>query len=301
MMPIAALFLVAYVATVSVVLGVLALTMIAHLSTATWFESFHVHARRVLRTLPALAAIGILLLFLVPVLFPWSAPTSTIATSDVAHYLNTPFFVARFVGYWVAWIALARALGATDRLAAAGQTERAATRYRRISSAGLIVLGFTMTFAAFDWMMSLTPDWSSTIYGVTWFAGGMVSALALLGLMASFDANRAAVPSRALDSLSKLLLTFVLFWLYTTFSQYIVIWSGGLPREVTWYLARTSGAWGNVALLLLLGGGLLPFLVLLLPEARRSATTIGVLGGVLLAVHFLDMLWVVAPGLPAFR
>ncbi|HEY7393812.1 MAG TPA: hypothetical protein VH559_03175 [Gemmatimonadaceae bacterium] len=289
-------FLVTYVAVLSVVLGVLAMTMIAHLTTATWFRAFRPHAIRVIRVLPLLAGLGLLLLLALPVLFPWAAEASA---GDIGRYLNVPFFIVRFVVYWTAWLWIAGALGAADRIAAAGDVARATERYRRVSVVGLMVLGLTMTFASFDWMMSLTPDWSSTIYGVVWFAGGMVGALALLAILAWKDGTRQAfsrISADDLDSLGKLLLTFILFWLYTAFAQYVVIWSGGLPREVAWYVARTRGHWGGVAVALLFAGFVFPFLLLLVREARRSFAVAAMLGVVLLAVHYLDTLWIVMPG-----
>ena len=286
-------FLVSYAAVLSVVLGVLAMTMIAHLTTATWFRPFRPHAMRVIRVLPVLAGFGLVLLFALPVLFSWVYGSEP--TSDIGRYLNAPFFIVRFVIYWTAWLSIAGALRTTEGVAASGDVAHATERYRRISVVGLMVLGLTMTFASFDWMMSLTPDWSSTIYGVVWFAGGVVGALALLAILA-----RRAATSRAsaddLDSLGKLLLTFILFWLYTGFAQYIVIWSGGLPREVTWYVARTRGNWGAVAVALLFAGFAFPFLLLLVREARRSFAVVAALGIVLLAVHYLDTLWIVMPG-----
>jgi hypothetical protein len=286
-------FLVAYAATLSVVLGVLAMTMIAHLTTATWFRPFRPLALRVLRALPALACLGVLLLLGLPTL-PWAVAGSDISTTDVGHYLNAPFFVVRFVIYWAAWLLIARALRRADSLATNGDVARAAERHRRVSVIGLLVLGLTMTFAAFDWMMSLTPDWSSTIYGVIWFAGGMVGALALLAVLASRRTRHIAYD---FDALGKLLLTFILFWLYTGFAQYIVIWSGGVPREVTWFVARTRGGWGALASVLLFAGFAFPFLLLIVRVIRQSAAFAAAIGVALLVVHYLDTLWIVAPGL----
>jgi hypothetical protein len=208
--------------------------------------------------------------------------------------LNAPFFVVRFVIYWAAWLLIARALRRNDNLAASGDLARAADGHRRVSIIGLLTLGLTMTFAAFDWMMSLTPDWSSTIYGVIWFAGGMVGALALLGVLASRGREHV---TDDFDSLGKLLLTFILFWLYTSFAQYIVIWSGGLPREATWYVVRTRGGWGALASVLLFAGFAFPFLLLIVRVIRQSAAFAAAIGIALLVVHYLDTLWIVGPGL----
>lgn len=270
----AAVFLVAYVAAVSIALGILATIMIANLTNATWFDAWRERALRLLGVMPVLAGLGILVLISLPLLYRWvHAPPP----GGVAHYLNVPFFVARFVVYWIAWIAIARAL-------------QSGRNVRRVSSAGLVILGVTMTLAAFDWMMSLTPDWFSTIYGVYWFAGGMIGALALLGVLAPHDPDD-------VHSLAKLLLTFILFWLYIGFAQYIVIWSGGIPREVSWYVPRTRGGWGGVAVLLIFGNFAFPFLALLFRAVKRSRVLVASIGIVLLVLHYVDAFWVVMPGL----
>jgi hypothetical protein len=291
--------LVAYAAAVSVVLGTLIVTLIAHLTTATWFRPFRARAELVVGSLPALAAIGAVLLLALPTLYPWFS-----AESPAHAYLNTPFFLVRWAVYWAAWIGIGELLRATQRMHERGETERAARRFRRVASAGLVVLGVTMTFAAFDWLMSLAPDWQSTIYGLYWFAGGMVGALALLAVLAAADASAPRAPRVSSDeahALAKLLLTFVLFWLYIGFSQYIVIWSGDLPREVTWYVTRTKGGWGALAGVLVFGNFVLPFLLLLLRPVKRSRRLLGAIGILLLVLHFLDTMWMVMPGVQAMR
>src|SRR5262249_31106090 len=110
-------FLVTYVAVLSVVLGVLAMTMIAHLTTATWFRPFRPHANRVIRELPLLAGLGFLLLLAWRPLFPWAPETPA---GDIGRYLNVPFFIVRFVIYWTTWLWIASALRAADRIAATG-------------------------------------------------------------------------------------------------------------------------------------------------------------------------------------
>ena len=291
---VAATFLVAYTASVSVVLGMLALLMIAHLTTATWFGPFRRRAEAVIGVLPVLAVLSILVL---PVLISIyrSAPIATEPTRRL--YLAPPFLIARTIVYWIAWLLIAESLRATSRAHDTGDP-RAAPRFRTISSIGLVVLGVTMTFASFDWMMSLTPRWYSTIYGVYWFAGGTVGALALLALLARSDRpSPVPVPANQLHSLGKLLLTFVMFWLYIGFAQYIVIWSGNIPSEVTWYIPRTHGGWGVVALVLLAGSFALPFLALLLRFVKRSHMLLAALGVTLLSFHYLDTYWLLMPNL----
>jgi hypothetical protein len=282
----AATFVVAYVTIVSIALGTLALALIAQLTTATWFNAFRARAELVIACLPALALVGMLLLVTLPLLYPWVGRDTPIHA-----YLNAPFFIIRYFIYWATWIGIGERFLRAPRSSA------------QLAAGGLVALSLTMTLASFDWMMSLTPDWQSTIYGVYWFAGGVLGALALLAVLTpSGGTRRTDDPgTENVHSLGKLMLTFVLFWLYIGFSQYIVIWSANIPREVTWYVSRTQGGWGLVAGVLLLGNFVFPFLLLILEPVMRARTALTAIGSVLLALRYLDMLWVIMPGLQPMR
>jgi hypothetical protein len=232
----------------------------------------------------------------IPLLYPWAESGRS---GGRAAYLSIPSFVARSLVYWAVWLIIGASLRAAAAFQDRGGGERAARRLRVTSAAGLVALGVTMTFAAFDWMMSLTPDWWSTVYGVYWFAGGVTGALALLAVVALYDQRRGRLDALRPDhyqALGTLLLTFVLLWAYAGFSQYIVIWSGDLPREVTWYVARTQGGWGALALTLVFGMFAVPTLLLFFRAVKRSGRALAIVGSGLLVFHALDMLWVVVPG-----
>ena len=289
---VAAAFLVAYTAVTSVVLGVLATIMIALLTTATWFAALRSQAERVIRAMPALAVLSVLLLPAVFVLQP------AVDTADQARrvYLKPAFLVARTVMYWIVWLAIAESLRATLRHqgAGAGDDSKAARHSRVVASAGLVALALTMTFASIDWMMALTPRWYSTIYAVYWFAGGMTGALGLLAILSRSDAQPRERDG-AIQALGKLMLTFVMFWVYIGFAQYIVIWSANIPLEVTWYVERTHEAWGGVALALLIGAAI-SFLALVNRAVRRRGAIVAALGALLLVLRYVDAFWTVIPG-----
>ncbi len=291
-MTLAAAFIAAYVAVLSVVLGVVALVLVANLTAATWFEPLRSRAKTVIATLPVLALFGALAVILVIVV---DRSTVVAATGGRSTYLAPWFVIVRAVVYWLVWLLIARSIRG------AGATHRP----RQLTSAlGLVGLGFTMSFASIDWMMSLANDWQSTIYGIYWIAGGLVGAIALISVVATRTAVGDDLPPLSAEnwqSLGKLMLTFVMFWVYAGFSQYIVIWSGDVPREVGWYVARTRGIWGFTALSMLVVGGALPFLALLQSSVRRSPLWLAGIGVVFLAIHFLESCWLVMPGLGAFE
>jgi hypothetical protein len=180
----------------------------------------------------------------------------------------------------------------------AGPDAVATRRLYRLSAGGLPALALTLTFASFDWLMSLSPAWYSTIDGVTWWAGGVVGALAVVGILARgarTGAMAEVLNTSHLHAVGKLLLTFVMLWAYFAFSQLLIIWIARIPVEARWYAVRARGGWGVVSGVLLVGHFLLPFLALLPRWTKRHAGALAALCWWLLAMHWLDTYWLVMP------
>jgi hypothetical protein len=301
----AAAYLVAYVACLSVVLGALALIMIARVTGATWFVVLRREAEQVAAVLPALAALFVPVLAAVRVLYPWAAPGA--GTLQSAHarvagnaaYLNVPFFVARAAIFLAVWVALGELLRRASLVQDRGDSAAVERRMYVLSAVGLPAFALATSFASFDWMMSLVPSWYSTIYGVDFFAGGMVGGLALLAVLVARGRRHGELPeavgSEHMHALAKLLLTFVLFWVYISFSQFIVIWSAEIPAEAAWYIVRTRGGWWTLGVVLIAGHFALPFCALLIRAVKRSVGAMALLGGFLLVMHYLDIYWIVMP------
>jgi hypothetical protein len=298
-------YLVAYVSCLAVVLGTLAMVMIARVTGATWFVVLRRQAEEIIATLPVFAVLLLPVLVAVHVLYPWAAPAASLAP-DVRHailaksaYLNVPFFVLRSLVYVATWIALGEALRRASLAQDRGDSVTIERRMRTLSAAGLVAFALTSSFAAFDWMMSLTPAWYSTIYGVDYFAGAMVSALSLLAVLAVRARRRGELPdsvgANQLHALAKLLLTFVLFWVYIGFSQLIVIWSAEIPAERVWYTVRMRGGWNALGAVLVAGHFAIPFCALLVRSIKRSPIAMSWLGLWLLVMHYLDIYWIVMP------
>jgi hypothetical protein len=299
-------YLAAYAYGVSLALGALVFVMVAHVTGATWFVVLRRLTEGVAATLPVFAVLFVPLLFGLDRLYPWVPPLEAMgeqARQLIEHkrpYLNVPFFVARAAVYFAVWIALAHFLGRWSlEQDAGGRPEALAARQRALSAGGLPPLALTMTFAAFDWLMSLEPEWYSTAYGVYYFAGGFVGAIALVTVVARL-AGRAgplagAVGVSHYHALGKLLLTFVAFWAYIAFSQFFVVWIADLPGEVRWYRLRTEGSWAWVALLLVAGQFALPFLLLLSRDLKRQPGLLTAVAAWVLVAHYVDVYWLVMP------
>ena len=174
-------------------------------------------------------------------------------------------------------------------------------RLRRLAGPAIIVLALTQTFASVDWIMSLTPHWYSTMFGVYFFAGSFVGFIALLSVVAA--AMRRAglletvISAEHLHDVGKLLFAFMVFWTYIAFSQFFLIWYGNLPEETIWYRARMEGSWMTVSLFLMAGHFVAPFFYLMGRAVKRRGSTLAIGGAWLLAMHFLDLYWQVMPTL----
>ena len=139
---------------------------------------------------------------------------------------------------------------------------------------GLLFFGFSATFMAVDWILSVDPNWFSTIFGMLFMANQALTAMAfLITLMVLLSEQRPmseVLTHRHLHDLGKFLLALVMVWAYFSFSQFLIIWAGNLPEEIPWYLTRLNGGWQFVGLLLVVGHFALPFALLLSRDLKRN-------------------------------
>jgi len=262
------------------------------------------------------ASIGIFLLLAIPILiwmkhiYIWMDPPPSLgkeALERIAHkhaYLNREFFVVRLVGYFVLWIFLAERLyGWSRRQDTSGTIDALHLTQRQwsLGAGGLPFIALTFSFAAFDWLMSLTPTWYSTIYGVYFFAGSFVSSLSLLAVVTYLGRDK-NLPGHFMSvehthSIGKLMLAFVCFWAYIGFSQFMLIWIAGLPEEVPFFITRLHGSWAAVGIALILGHFFIPFGALLSRPLKRNPKKLAVVGAWILFIHYVDIFWLTMPAL----
>jgi hypothetical protein len=296
-------YLMAYVFWIGLALGCLAILMVHHLAGGRWGFSIRRMLEAGTKTLPVMALLFIPLIFGMKTLYPWANPEIVKASELLRHklpYLNAPFFYGRTVFYFVVWLGLTLLID----LAATAQDERpsqeTAGRVRTISAIGLAGYMLTMSFASFDWVMSLDPIWHSSIFGVLFLAGQVLGAFAVaiivVVLLMKGKAVADAVKPQQLHDLGNFLFTFVVFWAYISLSQFLIIWSGNLPEEVTWYLQRFKGGWGAVGLTLVALHFAVPFLVLLSRDVKRNPRVLATVAAGILVMCVVDVFWIVKPG-----
>src|SRR5438445_3092614 len=224
-------YLMAYMLCLGVTLGCLALGMVHQLSGGAWGVVLRRSIGAASRVLPVMTAMFLPIVVGARHLYIWTHADVVAADEALQHkqlYLNTPFWIVRAILYFAVWNALSYVLNRWSAEQDRTADPRIARKMQLVSAGGLVAYGVTITFASFDWLMSLEPRWYSTIYGVLVMGGQGLSALAfliavLVWLSRRPPLDRIVVPAHFHD-LGNLLLAFVMLWAYFSFSQYPIIW-----------------------------------------------------------------------------
>jgi hypothetical protein len=295
-------YLTAYMFVLGVTLGCLALGMVHQLSGGAWGIVIRRPIGAASRVLPVLTVLFLPIVLGMHRLYEWT-DADLVAHDEILQqkhaYLNVPFFLIRAAAYFLVWNALSYFLNAWSLEQDRTGDPRLARRMQLISAGGLVAYGLTITFASFDWLMSLEPHWYSTIYGVLIIGGQGLSAMAFLIVALVWLSRRAPLsgivgPSHFHD-LGNLMLAFVMLWAYFSFSQYLIIWSGNLPAEIAWYLHRLQTGWRFIGLTLVVFHFVAPFCLLLSRRVKRQAELIVMVASGVLIVRLVDLFWLVAP------
>jgi hypothetical protein len=289
-------YLIAYMFWTGLSLGCLALLMVQYLTGGLAALS----VRRVLeasaKCLPLMFVLFLPILFLRTHLYEWM--TNPSLTKEAGWYLNTPGWIGRWILYFAIWCGLLWILTKRgDRQDA--PLVGALPRFQGLSGLGLVLYSLTISFAAVDWVMSLDPHWGSTIYGLIFLAGQGLSALCfcviLLTVLTRYSPYREIIKPMQFHDIGKLTLAFVMLFAYFSFSQWLIIWSGNLPDEISWYLHRIRGGWGYIILAIVALHFALPFALLLSRERKRAGTRLIKLAVLILFMRVVDIYWYVIP------
>ena len=297
-------WLVSFLFFCSLALGGLFFVLIQYASQGGWGIVLRRIGETIFVTLPVMAVLFVPLLFGLHDLYEWSHHEAVERDALLrwkAPFLNVPFFLIRAGLYFVIWSVIAVMYYRGSRGQDVTGDPAVSARLRRLAGPALIVLALTQTFAAIDWIMSLTPHWYSTMFGVYFFAGSFVGFIALLSVvvvaMRSAGLLDTMISAEHLHDVGKFLFAFTAFWAYIAFSQFFLMWYANLPEETIWYKARIEGSWLRISILLMVGHFVAPFFYLMGRSVKRNGATLA-LGGVwLLFMHFVDLYWQVMPTL----
>ncbi len=299
-------YLTGFVWLATIGLGALFFVLLQHLTRSGW----SVVPRRQMEWVTSVLPLSFALFAPVALLsrwiyHPWMGPEA--AADELVHkkvaWLNPGFFFLRAAVFLALWTALSLVFWRGSRRQDETGDKGLTVRMQAVSAPSILLFGVTITFAAFDWLMSLDPHWYSTIFGVYVFSGAATSSLAALALItlalqkAGLVRGVSTVEHR--HDIGKLLFGFTIFWAYIAFSQYLLIWYANIPEETVYFLHRWEGSWKAVSLLLLTGHFVVPFLALLSRSSKRSALVLGATAALMLAMHYVDLYWMVMPNLDA--
>lgn len=300
-------YLINFMDWLGICLGSMAILMLRHLTKGGWGMIIRRTLGAAMRTLPLMAALFIPILFALPKLYPWARPLESIADKHVQErlrditrsYLSVNGFILRAVFYFAIWGTIVFLLSMWSRQQDHPPVRDNSTRFKALSGPGIILYAFTISFAAIDWTMSLDPSWISTIYPLIILIGELLAALcfAIIVERILFDyqpMSELLKPEYAHDH-GKFMLTFIMVWAYFSFSQWLIIWAGNLPEEITWYVKRLNGGWGFVGFALVLFHFAVPFVILLSRPFKRNVRKLVWLAVWLLLMRYVDLFWIVEP------
>ena len=297
-------WLVAFLFFLTLGIGGLFFVLIQYASQGSWGIVVRRIGETTFATIPAMAVLFTPLIFGLHDLFPWSVPGA--AAHDPLlqwkqPFLNVPFFLTRAAIYFAVWSIIA--LGYYR--ASSGQDTSGdlavSRRLRLFAGPALIVLALTSSFASIDWIVSLTPRWYSTMFGVYFFAGAFVGYIAFLSLLVPLMRRAGllemVITTEHMHDIGKFLFAFTCFWAYIAFSQFLLIWYANLPEETFWFRVRLQGSWEIVSILLMVGHFGAPFFYLMGRTVKRKGWTLALGGAWILAMHYVDLYWQVMPTL----
>lgn len=303
-------YLMAFAFAFTTCVGGLILLMISYATNARWMSVVRRTMEAVTLPLPALAVLFIPVLFGLRYLYPWHTPPADLPHHELAIYehragfLNSTAFAIRGFVYFAVLIAAAQLLRRwslrrdRDTVATVADPLEALGRERRLASAMLPFVGLAFTFAVIDWLMTLNGVWYSSMFPVNLFGGGFLAAIAAVTVLTErvwAHHGTGAITQNHFHALGRLLFAFVVFWTYTAYFQAMLIRIANKPEEVTFYLARTDGAWRVFVWILIIGHFALPFLFLLTRQIKFRPRAMAIAGGWLLAMHLFDIYWNIIP------
>lgn len=294
-------YLWAYIIVLGYALGCTAILLVHHTVTGRWTFCVQRIAEAGARTLPLVTLMFLPVVLGMGTIYPWLAPEA--AHNEViqlkSFYLNVPFFLGRAIAFFAIWNLIAWGITRWPLRRETDPSPRLDRRIGKLAAGCLPVYVLTLTFAVTDWTMSLEPEWHSTMYGAIFVVGQGLTAIAFTIVIAALVHDHPALarwmtPDRFHD-LGKMLLTFIVFWAYVNFSQYLIIWSGNLPEEISWYLNRTGEGLVAVSVVIVLFHFLMPMFLLFSRRLKRTVAALTTLAAFVLVMRLVDLYWQIQP------
>ena len=297
-------YLLAFMFVLGLSLGSLGLLMLQHLTGGNWGIIIRRPLESATRVMALVAVLFVPIFFGMKYLYAaWlNAPSSGEGSLSEFQraYLTLNGFRVRAILYFVVWLILVFIFNRWSREQDVNREDRGLRRrLKMLAGPGIILYVFVMSFAAIDWVMSLSPHWASTIYGFLFVAGQLISSMSLMiavvVLLARSGPLSGVLQPRHIHDLGKLLLAFVMLWAYFDFSQLLIIWSGNQPEEITFYYSRLHSQWGVVAVVVVIFHFFVPFFLLLSRDLKRNTGLLPKVALWLIFMRLVDLFWMTRP------
>jgi hypothetical protein len=294
-------YLTAFIFWIGFPLGCLPLLLLQYLTGGRWGLAITRLLEAGTLTLPLGAVLFLPVLVGMPWLYPWLHPRGAVLQQLVqakSTYLNVPFFILRSVIYFAVLSALALRYRRLSLRRDDGNAAALAAM-KKWSGPSLIVFVLLMNFASIDWIMSLNPEWYSSMFVVEFVTENALATLAAcvlaLRCLAQFEPVRRMLTVKIVHDLGNLLLGFTCFWTYVTFSEFLIVWTGNLPHDVVWFSDRSSGGWKIFAVLLVFVHFVVPLFCLILATVSKNLVRLARVAVLLLVAHFVQVIWWIEP------
>ena len=298
-------YLTAFVFWITISLGGLGLLLIQYLTGGRWGLALSRLLEAAALNIPLCAFLFLPVLLGLNFIYPWTHPEPPLIQHLVnkkALFLNLPFFLVRNAIYFLALSALATWLRRLGLRRDAGD-ERAVTILGKVSGPVLIVFVLLMNFACIDWIMSLNPEWHSSMLVVEFCAEQASAVLAfsivVMRFLSPYEPVRSVLTTKIVHDFGKLLLAFTCFWTYVTFAEFLITWTGNLPHEDSWFLDRSTTDWKWGATLLVLVHFGIPLFLLIMTSISKNLVRLSRVAMLLLFAHLVESVWWVVPGFGA--
>jgi hypothetical protein len=300
-------YLLSYMDWLGIALGSMAIIMIRHLTGGGWGVVIRRLQGAAMRTLPLLAVLFIPIILGMKHLYIWAQPLDQVTDKhlhdhlvDITKtYLTPSGFVYRAIFYFIVWNVISFLLSKWSKEGDSPTAPDNTNKFKAVAGPGLILYGGTISFAAIDWVMSLDPSWISTIFGLIILIGEVLAAMCFAVVIERILYNYKPMsdmlkPDFVHDH-GKWMLAFTMVWAYFNFSQWLIIWGGNLPQEITYYLRRMNGGWGWVGLFVVIFHFAVPFALLLSRPFKRNIYKLVWLAAWMLIMRYVDLFWIIEP------
>lgn len=284
-------------------IGGLGVLILQYLTGGAWGIVIRRIAEAAARTLPIIFVLFLPVMFGMTYIYEWTHLPNDKIVQWKQPYLSVEWFIIRAVLYFVLWGIMAALLNrwsaAQDRANDYDTAFKMQEDASKFSGPTMVFFVVVVSFAAIDWVMTLDPHWFSTIWGLLFAVGWALSffcfAVAILAVLSDKAPMNRILGKRHFHDIGKLMLALVMVWAYFNFSQFLIIWSGNLPEETRWYLARMDGTWGAIGIVLIVLHFAFPFLVLLNRDVKRNAKSLALLACFILVLRLVDMFYLIGP------